>query len=281
MPAEAATAPGPARAVRVHRSWRAWRVGPLTESSDRVRLLMTPAMLAVQLFLYDRLWTSVYRGRPSAGGLDVRQAVSYALLALLAARIRWSARTYSRDNASVRVRDGTIAYWFLRPISPGRYYMWRQTGDMAYGFAWAVLGYAVLLATHAVEPPRGAALAAVFLLSLTLGQSILYYLGQLIDLSTFWTVSNDGLVRVYYFVQDLLSGVFVPVWFMPAWLIAATRWLPFNAGINVPVSLYVGRIPLGQAGAYLGLQLAWALALAALTRWLWSRAARRLTVQGG
>jgi ABC-2 type transport system permease protein len=264
-----------------HRSWRIWRIGPLNERAYRVRLVFVPAMLAIQLFLYYRLWTAVYQHATSAGGLDVQQAVTYSLMALLAARIRWSARNWSMDSVSTRVREGTIIYWFVRPISPARYYMWRQAGDMAYGATWAIAGYLVLLGTGVIVGPGSISRGAVFAISLLLGQIVLYYLGQLVDLSTFWILSNNGIARMYYFIQDLLSGVFVPLWFMPGWLLAASIWLPFNAGINVPLSLYVGRIAPKHAGEQLALQAFWILLLAAVTRWLWTRAAHRVTSMGG
>jgi ABC-2 type transport system permease protein len=266
---------------RTHRSWRIWRIGPLNERAYRLRLIFVPTMLAVQLFLYCRLWTAVYQHTTSAGGLDVKQAITYSLMALLAARIRWSARSWSMDSVQTRVREGTIIYWFVRPIPPARYYMWRQGGDMAYGAMWAVAGFLVLLGTGVIAGPGNLSRWLVFVVSLILGQVVLYYLGQLVDLSTFWILSNNGVGRMYYFIQDLLSGVFVPLWFMPGWLITASIWLPFNAGINVPLSLYVGRTAHSQASEQLALQAFWILLLASAARWLWTRAAQRVTAMGG
>lgn len=254
----------------------------LNERAYRVRLFVAPVTLAVQLYLYDRLWTSVFRHTTSAAGFTVKQTVTYSLMALLIARIRWNSRTYSvRDSLSIAVRQGTVAYWFLRPISPARFYMWRQTGDMLYGAAWAIVGYLLLLTTGVLAPPSGASGALVFAVSLLLGQMVLYYLGQIIDVCMFWTMSTSGILHLYYFVQDLLSGVFVPLWFMPAALLTAASWLPFSSGINVPLSLYVGRIPLHDAGRQLALQGFWVIALAFAARWMWSRAGRRVAVQGG
>jgi ABC-2 type transport system permease protein len=94
-------------------------------------------------------------------------------------------------------------------------------------------------------------------------------------------LSNNGVSRMYYFVQDLLSGVFVPLPFMPAVMLTLATWLPFSSGINVPLSLYVGRIPLSHAPEQLLLQAFWCVVLATVTRWMWARASRRVTVQGG
>ncbi|MFE6035918.1 ABC transporter permease [Streptomyces sp. NPDC056452] len=273
-----AAAPAPVRS----RAWRIWRIAPLYQTiAYRGRFFLAPFMLGVQIYLYYLLWTAVYRGRTSVAGLDVDQAVGYVILAILLGRIRWNSRMVSKDALPQRTREGTIVYWFLRPISPGRYYMYRSVGDMAYGAMWALVGYLVALATGALQPPASAAVGAVFVVSLVLGQIILYYLGQLVDLATFWLVSNTGLTRMYSFVQDLLSGVFVPLWFLPGWLLSTASVLPFATTISVPISIYVGRIPLDQAPRHLVEEVCWVVVLALLTRFVWSRAARRVTVQGG
>jgi len=274
--------PGAESRRSVHRSWRLLRVGVLNERAFRIRLVIAPMTLAVQLYLYDRLWTAVFRHTTKAAGLTLKQTLTYSLMALLIARIRWNARGFlTRDSVAISVREGTIAYWFMRPISPGRFYMWRQAGDMAYGAAWALLGYAVILAAGVIDPPRGAKGAVIFAVSLLLGQIVLYYLGAIVDIAMFWMLSNNGLSRMYYFVQDLLSGVFVPLPFMPAVMLAFATWLPFSSGVNVPMSLYVGRIPLSRAPEQLALQLFWCVVLGIVTKFLWSRASRRVTVQGG
>lgn len=272
---------GPQRRF-AHRSWRLLRVGMLNERAFRIRLVIAPVTLAVQLYLYDRLWTAVFQHTSKAAGLTLKQTLTYSLMALLMARVRWSARAFpARDSVAISVREGTIAYWFMRPISPGRFYMWRQASDMLYGGVFAVVGYAVVLGAGIIDPPRGVKGALVFAASFLLGQVVLYYLGAIVDICMFWMLSNNGLSRMYYFVQDLLSGVFVPLPFMPAAMLALATWLPFSSGINVPLSLYVGRIPLSHAGGQLALQLFWCLVLGLVTRFLWSRASRRVTVQGG
>lgn len=267
---------------RPHRSWRLLRVGLLNERAFRIRLVVAPIMLAVQLYLYDRLWVAVFHHTGKAAGLTLKQTLTYSLMALLMGRIRWNARTINvRDSIPIAVREGTIVYWFLRPISPGRFYMWRQFGDVLYGGGWALLGYVVLLAGRVINPPHGVEGAVVFAVSLCLGQMVLYYLGQIVDIAMFWMLSNNGLARMYYFVQDLLSGVFVPLPFMPPLMLAIATWLPFSSGVNVPLSLYVGRTPLSHAPEQLALQLFWCVVLAVITRRLWQRASTRVTVQGG
>lgn len=265
----------------VHRSWRAARIVPLIDSAYRTRLVLMPMMLGIQVFLYYRLWLAVYANTTSVAGLGVRQVLTYSTMALLMARIRWSARTWQRDSLTNRIREGTIVYLFLRPISPRRYVAIRALGEMGYGGAWALGGYAVMVAAGAIDGPRSPAGAAVFVTSLLLGQTILFFMSQCVELTAFWFIRNMGTERLYYFAQDLLAGVFVPLWFLPGWLFATAKYLPFGSAINVPLSLYVGRIPLRDAPGQLAIQLLWCAIFFALNRWIWQRASRRVQVQGG
>jgi ABC-2 type transport system permease protein len=102
-----------------------------------------------------------------------------------------------------------------------------------------------------------------------------------LDQLCFWTVRNTAAMLILLFAQNLLSGVYAPLWFFPDWFVTMSAFLPFQATLSVPLSLYVGRIPLSDAVCQLSVQAAWVVALALFTRLLWRRAARRVISQGG
>jgi ABC-2 type transport system permease protein len=260
---------------------RVARVTPLVELTQWGRMAATLTMLSVQVFLTACLWRALYASTDVSAGLDARQAVTFAVLAALHGRVRWSERRFNRDAILPHVREGTILYWFLRPMPPRRYYLVRAIGDLGYGACWALAGYLVCLAAGVVAPPRSAAAGLVTVASLLLGQVILYYLTLTVDLLCFWTVVNHSAVRIYQFAQSLLSGALAPLWYFPAWFVTASAWLPFQGTLNVPLSLYVGRLPVSTAGHETAVQACWVLVLAGLTRLLWWRAGRRVAVQGG
>ncbi|HEY8984603.1 MAG TPA: ABC-2 family transporter protein, partial [Streptomyces sp.] len=214
-------------------------------------------------------------------GLDRGQAVTYAVLAVLSSRIRELDQYSGRDTVQQHVHYGTIVYWWMRPMPPRRYYALRALGEQLYGFVWALAGYAVCLAVGVVEPPKSAAVAGVFALSLLLGQWVLYYIMLVIDQWCFWALRNGAALLILVFAQNLLSGVYAPLWFFPDWFVTLSSYLPFQATLSVPLSLYIGRIPLSDAGFQLAVQAGWVAVLALLTRFLWARAARRVVAQGG
>lgn len=260
---------------------RLLRVPLLTELTHRSRFGSAAAMGVLQVLLSYFLWHALYATTTVTAGMNVDQAVTYATLAVLVTRIRWASRIFSRDSLWALVNDGRIAYWFLRPVRARTYYFLKASGESLYWGAWSALGLAVVLAAGLVRPPGGILVAVVSATSLVLGQAIEYSLLSTVDLLCFWLTTNNNARRVYYFTHDFLSGAFVPLWYLPDAVVAIAGRLPFGATLNVPLSLYTGRIPLGQAPRYLVFQLVWAVLLALLTRFVWARAERRVVTQGG
>ncbi|MDH6625521.1 ABC-2 type transport system permease protein [Streptomyces sp. LBL] len=267
--------------MAVLHAWRAARVTPLGELHTPPRMTAVLIRLAVQVVLVASLWRGLYAHTGTTAGLSRDQAVTYAVLAVLASRLRELDQYAGRDTVIQHMHYGTIIYWYLRPLPPQRYYALRALGEQVYGFAWALGGYAVCLAAGVVEPPRSAAVAAVFALSLLLGQWVLYYVMLVTDQWCFWALRNNAAVMILIFAQNLLSGVYAPLWFFPDWFVTLSAFMPFQATLSVPLSLYVGRIPLSDAAGQLAIQAAWVVLLALFTRFLWHRAARRVISQGG
>ncbi|KUO16023.1 ABC transporter permease [Streptomyces dysideae] len=267
--------------MAVLHAWRAARVTPLGELHAPPRMTAVLLRLTVQVVLVASLWRGLYAHTGTTAGLDRGQAVTYAVLAVLASRLRELDQFAGRDTVIQHMHYGTIVYWYLRPLPPQRYYALRALGEQLYGFAWALAGYAVCLAAGVVEPPRSAAVAGVFAVSLLLGQWVLYYIMLLTDQWCFWALRNNAAVMILIFAQNLLSGVYAPLWFFPDWFVTLSVFMPFQATLSVPLSLYIGRIPLSDAAGQLAIQAAWVVVLALFTRFLWRRAARRVISQGG
>src|SRR5216683_1894731 len=115
------------------RAWRAARVTAVTELGQWSHVASTVTMVVTQLLLTWWLWRALYAGTATSAGLGVHQATTYALLGVLYMRFRLVDRWANGDNMMLLVREGTIAYLFLRPVSPRRYYLIRGVGDLAYG----------------------------------------------------------------------------------------------------------------------------------------------------
>lgn len=263
------------------RYWLAARVTASTELRHPGRILGTAVRLGTQVFLVVCLWRSLYASTAESAGLHRDQAVTFAVLAVLVVTMRGPDRFPARDTVLQHVREGSILYWFVRPVPMSRYHLVRAAGDQAYGFAWAALAFVICLCFGVIQPPVSAGAGGVFVVSQLLGQVVVYHLSLLVDLLCFWTITNGAAVLILRLAQDVLSGTFAALWFFPAWFIGMSQLLPFQAVLNVPVSIYVGRIPLGSAGGEVLLQAGWCVLLAWLTRRLWRHAGQRVVIHGG
>src|ERR1700761_2026346 len=263
------------------RAWRAMRITAITELTQPVRYVPQLTMVVTQLALTWWLWRALYAGVRGSAGLDVAQATSYALLGVLYVQFKFVDRWSNGDTMVQLMFEGTIAYWFTRPVSPRRWYLIRMSSDLAYGGAWALIAYVVCRAAGAIAGPPSWAAGGAALLTLAVGLVITYYLQLIVDLMCFWSTVNDSAVVAVQFASTLLSGAFAPLWFFPGWFQRADEFLPFESTLNTPFSLYVGRLPVSSLPAQLAVQAAWSAGLALFTWWLWRRAAARVTVLGG
>lgn len=270
--------------MSVHAAVQGWRIARVTALSDLLspgRITAHAIRLAIQLLLVVYLWRALYSHAGITAGLTQTMAVSYAVLAVLVLRIRRADRFAARDTVIQHIQYGTIVYWFLRPLSPQRYSLWRGVGEQMYGLAWASIGYLACLFAGVLIPPASLGAAVAFAVTFLLGQSLLYYLALLTDLMCFWTIKNVSVVMILMFAQNLLSGAYAPLWYFPGWFRAASEALPFQYTIGVPLSFYVGRISLDDLPAQLAVAAGWAAVLAILMRLLWRKAAQQVAAQGG
>jgi ABC-2 type transport system permease protein len=270
--------PGPRAALL---PWRAMRITVITELTQPVRYVPQLTMLVTQLALTWWLWRALYAGVTVSAGLDVRQATSYSLLGVLYLQFKSVDRWSNGDTMVQLMFEGTIAYWFTRPVSPRRWYLIRMCGDLSHCGAWVLAGYVACRAVGAIAGPPSWQAGGAALLTLALGLVIMYYLQVVVDLMCFWSTVNDSAILAVQFASSLLSGAFAPLWYFPGWFQRVNAFLPFQSTLNVPLSLYVGRLPASSLGRQAAVQAAWCAGLALFTWWLWRRAAARVTVLGG
>lgn len=269
------------RMAGIAHGWRAALITALGDVLSPGRITGQAVRLVVQVFLVVCLWRALYVHGGVIAGLSKVMAVSYAVLAVLVLHIRRADRFGARDMVIQHMQYGTIVYWFVRPLSPQRYCMWRGVGDQAYGIAWACAGYVACLAAGVVALPPSAGAAGAFLVAFLLGQSLLYYLAVLTDQMCFGAVKNASVVSILMFAQNLLSGGYAALWFFPGWFRAGSAVLPFQYTIGVPLSFFVGRLPVTDLPGQLAVALAWVVVLAMVTRVLWRKAGKRVAAQGG
>lgn len=244
----------------------------------RADSLIGTASLFLKVYLLSVVWTAVYDGRDTVGGVGLDTMVTYSTLAfvqfMLVTPFRFSPFSY-------RIREGMIAVDLLRPVGVPGQMIAIQVGGIAAAapFVLAVVPFAVLVI--GAEPPASFAAAMACLVSLILAFAVAQLLTVLIGMVAFWTLETTGIFMVYRFVAQLLSGALVPLAFMPEALRTLAELLPFQATTYTPIAAYLGQLTGAGLTRALALQAVWIAVLALVAKLVWARAVRRVVVQGG
>jgi len=232
---------------------------------------------AVAMTVFSFFWRAVYAGADRLAGLDLDTALRYALLAQVMAGVGESELL---RRMSFSLREGRIAHDLSRPID-------LQAAEYAYAIGtWAsgavtrlpLVGLLVLYgASLPLDPLRWAA----FLASFAVGASAMFCFEWILACLAFYTTEVWGIRITVEAMALFFGGILVPLDLMPGWLRAIAEMLPFQQIAYLPVALLAGITPLADAPRVLLGQLAWAVALLAVSRLAFARAVKVVTVQGG
>jgi ABC-2 type transport system permease protein len=123
--------------------------------------------------------------------------------------------------------------------------------------------------------------ALVFVVSVALAVVISLAFRFLYNSAAFWLLDYRGVANIAITVSLFFSGMLLPLRFFPHWLALISHALPFQAIIQVPIDIYLGKHHGAALVGVLALQVAWALALLGLARLVLEAGTRKLVIQGG
>ncbi|MFI5691643.1 ABC transporter permease [Kribbella sp. NPDC051586] len=234
--------------------------------------------LVIQVVLAIAVWRIVYSGRPPVNGVDGTTAVAYAAIAvcLQSALLPWQF-----SSLPMRIRTGQIATDLTRPLG----LMWQALGQnlgvLLARLPLGAIGLAAAGLLGALLLPPGLSALLLAVIATVAGAMIAMLCNLIVSMVAFWTLEISGPLIVYRFGSSFLSGSLIPLWFMPDWLRASIEWLPFQAQVYTPVSIYLGQTRGAEAVALVGVQLLWLVVLTLLLQAVWARARHKVVVQGG
>lgn len=177
------------------------------------------------------------------------------------------------------IQTGAIVSELLKPYDYFSYWLSRDLGRaFAHFFIRGIPTFLVGVIVFDLLPPVSIAAAIGFLVSIALAVTASFCLRFIANLAGFWVMDYRGLNMMYAAVVNLLSGMLVPLAFLPGPMRVIANLLPFRAVIMIPNEIYLGQTPIWQG---LALQLFWIGALVLAGRYVLSIGERQLVVQGG
>jgi ABC-2 type transport system permease protein len=121
----------------------------------------------------------------------------------------------------------------------------------------------------------------LFIVSAGLGLWIGTFFDFLVGVLAFWTVNIWGMRVLKESLVTFFSGALVPISLFPDWRRVITEFLPFQAMVYLPVSIYSGMISGSEAYLAVGLQFFWLISFYVLVRVIWAQAVKQITIFGG
>lgn len=177
------------------------------------------------------------------------------------------------------IQSGAIAMELLKPYDYFTYWLSRDLGRaLAHFFLRGIPTFITGVLLFDVLMPSSGVRVAGFLLSIVLAVVVSFCLRFIANLFGFWVLDYRGLASVYIAVINLLSGMLVPLAFLPSPLREAANLLPFRAVIMIPGEVYLGQTSILNG---LVLQGFWIVVLVVVAKVLLGMGERQLVVQGG
>jgi ABC-2 type transport system permease protein len=180
------------------------------------------------------------------------------------------------------IRTGDVAVFLLKPLRYPLYLFAVETGRMLFMLLAVVVPTTLIIGLiYGIQPPASTFHAAFFGLYWAQSFLLLFLLSALCGLLAFWLMTSFSLDWIFRAFMQLLSGMFVPLWFFPPGFADVAQHLPFAWIGYYPTAVYLGKLDTADTVLYFGYGALWTLAAAAAVAALWSRASGRLVVQGG
>ncbi len=255
------------------------RVGFVNILAFRLRYYTGVITYFVNVTVHYFIWKALYANDPNYAGFAFHEMVTYVAVGWIIRSLYFN--NIDQDMAQ-DVMEGKISMALIKPVSVQWMYISQALGETVFRLVLLSAPVAAVIAlVFPVDPPKDAAHLALFLLSLAGSVLIVATLNFIVGSCAVRLKSILGLLRAKFFLQELLSGLLVPMTMFPAPAQKILAGLPFEHIGYTPMLIYLGKLSYGEIAATLALQLFWVAVLAALGSWFWNAMSRKITIHGG
>lgn len=270
--------PADTLATRVRGVRGFYRAGYRSVLVYRADLLFGVVGMVIQVVLTVVVWRVLYDGHDQVAGVGNSTAVAYAVLA---AAFQTVVMPWQFSSLPLRVMRGQIGVDIMRPRSLISQNLAQALGTMVGRLPIGAAGLITGLALGGVKGPNNLPDLLASIVSAALGVGNIMTINLLVSMTAFWTLEIGGIMILYRFGSAFLSGALIPLWFMPGWLHPIISWLPFQAQIYAPLSIWFGTRDGTELLGTLAIQAGWVLVLLLLLQLVWGRAVHKVVVLGG
>jgi len=231
------------------------------------------------------LWEAIYTGsgKDTIVGFTRNEMIAYLLLVQISRM--FSSMPGLSTGIARDIRDGNLKKYLLQPIDMLWYLLsYRGAHKIAYIVTTAA-PYAVLFALfYDVFPDMpDAPTWCAYIVSLLLAFLIGFYFEACIGICGFWLLEITSVAYIINIFNFFISGQMFPLEFLDRYpyVTPIMRSLPFQYLAYFPAMVFLGKMKGNDLLIGLAIELAWAIALMLLSRYLFRLGLRHYSAYGG
>lgn len=183
------------------------------------------------------------------------------------------------------VRSGNIAYELTRPEN--LYFLW-YFKILASRFAAVALRFIPVLviafllpAPYNISLPNSINSFILFLITLILGGFLSTALSTLNPVLVLKTLNEKGISNILIVIGDILSGIVIPIPFLPSVIGNISKLLPFQYVSDLPFRIYIGNIYGNEIIISIIMQVIWIVLIIFISNMILKCSLKRVVSQGG
>ncbi len=273
------------------RVWRAvrkyvniFRVSLIERTTYRGDFLLGTILRFFPVITTILLWSAVFKGthQHRIAGFSEQRMIAYLLLIHISrmfSSMPGLSATIARD-----IREGTIKKYLLQPLDMIGYLLsYRAAHKVAYitTSAGPYAGLFLLCSGYFVGLWPDVLTLLAYAASLLLAFVIGFFFEAAMGMVGFWFLEVTSLLWVVNTVNYFISGQMFPLDLLGSPWDTILKWMPFQYLAYFPAIVFLREVQGRALVEGLLMELAWAVALILLSRWLFARGLRRYSAFGG
>ena len=266
------------------------KAGIKIELAYKAQIVMWIVISFIQCFFVLFLYQAIYRN--SENGLDsvINGFTFYDMVLYMITSFFFSFIMGAGDTSYeiwTDIKEGTIANTLTKPVSYRLRHLFTYFGVLVFDYIIIIIPflsivYGIFIGLGLIQINvwkfiLNVVFFVVFsILAGFINNAVSYFVGMLV----FYTDHLFGLNMARNALQGFLGGQMVPLAYMGT-LGVAFSFTPFAFMNSVPVLTIMGKLNVNDILLYLCIALLWILIIESVNHFIFKRALRKITVQGG
>lgn len=245
----------------------------------RFNICLTTVMDCLIMVAIGFFWRAVYGDTGTSHGVTADTMLTYTVVSMMMNSLYFMG---VEDKVSDAVKSGSIATDMIKPVNLFSMYFAEDIGSIIFSlFVRTLPMFLTGVLIFGLPVPASAEHFWLFMASFVLGYGINWTFSATFAMISFTAIDLGPVYSIKYHFVNLLSGAIIPLWFFPEWLSTVLYCLPFVYMYQEPLSIYIGKYPVDECLAKLGIQAAWFAAMLVIFLFAQKKATKRVMVQGG